>query len=96
MTKHVANGNGRATCSIPRPRPPLAEQKQIVAEIERLLSVAEDAVQTVENENTRAARLRQSILKQAFSGTLVPHDDAPAPPAGDGTVTAQGQMEMGL
>ena len=88
--------NKGRTQKLPIPLPPLAEQKQIVAEIERLLSVAEDAVQTVENENTRAARLRQSILKQAFSGTLVPHDDAPAPPASDGTVTAQGQMEMGL
>ena len=53
---------------------PLAEQKQIVAEVERLLSVAEDAATTTQDEQTRAERLRQSILKQAFSGTLVPHE----------------------
>jgi type I restriction enzyme S subunit len=66
--------------SYPIPLPPLAEQKQIVDEVERLLSVADDAAATVEGEHTRAERLRQSILKQAFSGRLVPHDENETPP----------------
>ena len=53
------------------PLPPSAEQKQIVNEVERLLSVADDAAVTVEREIKRAERLRQSILKRAFSGQLV-------------------------
>jgi type I restriction enzyme S subunit len=63
------------------PVPPPAEQKQIVDEVERLLSVADDAAATAEREQTRAERLRQSILKQAFSGQLVPHEEDAAPPA---------------
>ena len=60
--------------------PPLAEQRRIVAEVERLLSVTNQTEATVEANLTRAERLRQSILKQAFSGKLVPQDpnDEPA------------------
>ena len=60
--------------------PPLAEQCRIVAEVERRLSVIQQAEAAVEAGLTRADRLRQSILKQAFSGKLVPQDpnDEPA------------------
>ena len=65
---------------MPLPLPPLAEQRRIVAEVERRLSVIQQAEATVENSLKRAERLRQSILKQAFSGQLVPQDpnDEPA------------------
>lgn len=60
--------------------PPLAEQKQIVSEVERLLSIANSMEQTIEQSLKQSERLRQSILKQAFSGQLVPQDpnDEPA------------------
>ena len=62
------------------PVPPLAEQHRIVAEVERRLSVIEQTEAAVEANLARADRLRQSILKQAFSGQLVPQDpnDEPA------------------
>ena len=62
------------------PLPPLAEQCRIVAEVERRLSVIQQTEANVEASLKRAERLRQSILKQAFSGKLVPQDpnDEPA------------------
>ena len=65
--------------AIPIPLPPLAEQRRIVAEVERRLSVVQQAEATVEASLTRAERLRQSILKQAFSGKLVPQDPGDEP-----------------
>jgi type I restriction enzyme S subunit len=71
------------------PLPPLAEQYQIVAEVERLLSIVAGAETQVDANMRRADLLRQSILKQAFSGQLVPQDpdDEPA-----GRVKAQGAV----
>ncbi len=62
------------------PLPPLAEQRRIVAEVERRLSVIQQAEAAVEASLHRAERLRQSILKRAFSGQLAPQDpdDEPA------------------
>ena len=62
------------------PVPLLTEQKQIVSELERCLSIADNVETTIGSELTRANRLRQSILKHAFSGKLVPQDpnDKPA------------------
>ncbi|MCC7102711.1 MAG: restriction endonuclease subunit S [Fimbriimonadaceae bacterium] len=49
------------------PLPPLAEQIRIVAEVERRLSVADQMESTLTASLTRATRLRQAILKRAFS-----------------------------
>ena len=65
---------------IPVPLPPLAEQLRIVGEVERRLSIIQQAEAAVETSLKRAERMRQSILKQAFTGKLVPQDpnDEPA------------------
>ena len=51
--------------------PSVTEQKRIVAEVERRLSVMEELGTVVDANLKRATRLRQSILQQAFSGKLV-------------------------
>ena len=60
--------------SLPIQMPPLKEQEQIVAEVERRLSVIDELESAVEANLTRADRLRQSILSQAFSGRLLTQD----------------------
>ena len=50
------------------PLPPLAEQKRIVEEVERRLSVINELESVVKSNLQRATRLRQSILQKAFAG----------------------------
>jgi type I restriction enzyme, S subunit len=57
--------------NVPIPIPSLEEQRYIVAEIERRLSVTLQIEETVEYGLKRAVRLRQAILKCAFEGRLV-------------------------
>lgn len=85
-TREIGSGNNQPALNksrvqeIPLPLPPLAEQRRIVAEIERRISVIQQAESTVEANLSKVERLRQSILKQAFSGKLVAQfpDDEPA------------------
>ncbi|MHC9538579.1 MAG: restriction endonuclease subunit S [Vulcanimicrobiota bacterium] len=62
------------------PLPSLLEQHQIVSEIERHFSIADEVEKIVDHSLKQADRLRQSILKRAFEGKLVPQDpnDEPA------------------
>lgn len=56
------------------PLAPLVEQHEIVEEIERRLSVLAEAEKVMEQNLKRANSLRQSILRTAFEGRLVPQD----------------------
>lgn len=66
--------------NMPIPLPPIAEQNRIVAEVERRISVIEEIEVFIVANIKRAESLRQSILKRAFEGKLVPQDpnDEPA------------------
>jgi type I restriction enzyme, S subunit len=58
----------------------IEEQYQIIQQIESRLSICDNLEATIEENLQRAESLRQSILKQAFTGKLVPQDpnDEPA------------------
>jgi type I restriction enzyme S subunit len=59
---------------IPVAIPPFFEQRNIVAEVERLLSVTNESDAAVIVNYQRAERLRQSILGKAFCGRLISAD----------------------
>ena len=53
------------------PFPPIDEQIEIISQLEKRLSIIEEMTGEVNKNLKRADRLRQSILKKAFSGKLV-------------------------
>lgn len=65
--------------SAPVPLPTVDDQKSIVEEVDRLFSVAQAIEATILANYKRAERMRQSILRKAFAGQLVPQDPADEP-----------------
>jgi type I restriction enzyme, S subunit len=61
---------------LPLPIPPKKEQERLAAEIEKILTNIDESSKTIEANLKRADRLRQSILKKAFSGQLIPSGQA--------------------
>ena len=72
--------NTNQLLNLPIAVPPLAEQEQIVSEVEARLSNIAKLEEATENNLKRAEHERQSILQEAFAGRLVPQDpeDEPA------------------
>lgn len=60
--------------------PTLSEQQRIVEEIEKRFAVADELEKAVNEGLEKADKLKQSILKKAFEGKLVPQNpnDEPA------------------
>jgi len=79
QTVNLASINLTQLRNCPVPLPPIREQESIVAEVDQRLSVVSELEATVEANLKRAERLRQSILREAFAGRLVPQDPSDEP-----------------
>lgn len=81
QTTNLASINLSKLSEFPVPLPPLAEQAEIVREVEARISTLDNLEITLTHELKRAERLRQSLLHRAFTGRLVPQDATDEPAA---------------
>src|SRR5262249_24446093 len=59
--------------------PPVEEQKMVAAGLDKILSFIEYQGRVIEEAEAQTSALRESILKRAFSGQLVPQDVSDEP-----------------
>jgi type I restriction enzyme S subunit len=78
-TTNIAHLGGGRFAELEFPLPSLSEQHAIVTEVERCLSIIKELEKILDNNLKRTQRLRQSILKKAFEGKLVPQDPTDEP-----------------
>ena len=79
-TAGQAGVSGGDIKELPVPLPPASEQLAIIEAVEDTLSIIEHIESEIDDKAAKAHALRQSILRQAFTGRLVPQDpnDEPA------------------
>jgi type I restriction enzyme S subunit len=65
--------------SVAVPLPPADEQKEIADRVASLVGASAAIEKSIADESRRVAALRQSTLKDAFSGKLVPQDPSDEP-----------------
>jgi type I restriction enzyme S subunit len=71
QTTNLASINMTQLRSCPVPLPSMVEQRLIVTEVERQLSIMDEIEAAVDAGLKKSLRLCQAILKQAFEGKLV-------------------------
>lgn len=79
QTTNLASINKSVLSSLPVPIPSIIEQRQIISYVEELNSSIGHLESDIETNLQKAETLRQSILKKAFAGELVPQDPSDEP-----------------
>ena len=79
ITTNIAHLSSGRFVTIEFPVPPLEEQAEIVRRVSEGLAGAADTLVMLDAEAADAARLKQSILKAAFEGRIVPQDPTDEP-----------------
>ncbi len=72
ITTNIAHLSAGRFAEIEFPLPPIGEQGRITAELEQRFSFVDALEKSLAANLARVVRLRQAILKRAFSGQLVP------------------------
>ncbi len=80
QTVNLASINATNLRALPVPVPPIEEQRQILARMQRLVAERSSASNALERVMALLKRFRQAVLAAAFSGKLTEHDpnDEPA------------------
>jgi type I restriction enzyme S subunit len=80
QTTNLASINLRTLKAFPVPVLPVEEQRRRVQEAERQITVLDAVTTAIDHALVRSDHLRRAVLRDAFSGRLVPQDpnDAPA------------------
>lgn len=79
QTTNLASISLSKISTLPVPVPPPAEAAEIIRRVSEALGAADDTRKILDAEAADVARLKQSILKAAFEGKLVPQDPADEP-----------------
>lgn len=79
QTTNLASISLSKISQLPIPIPPPAEAVGILRRVSEALAACSDTLGVLDTEAADAARLKQSILKAAFEGHLVPQDAADEP-----------------
>jgi type I restriction enzyme, S subunit len=81
QTTNLASISLSKISQLPVPIPPAAEAAEIIRRVSEALAASADTFAMLDAEAGDAARLKQSILKAAFEGRLVPQDPQHEPAA---------------
>ncbi|MGC2742990.1 MAG: restriction endonuclease subunit S, partial [Candidatus Angelobacter sp.] len=79
QTTNLASINRGVLSKLPIPIPPLEEQAEIIVQVERRLAAANRLDSKLSRQLELARTTRDSLLRQAFTGELVPQDQQDEP-----------------
>jgi type I restriction enzyme S subunit len=79
QTTNLASISLSKISMLPVPIPPPLEAAEILRRVSEALAASADTLAMLDAEAADAARLKQSILKAAFEGRLVPQDPTDEP-----------------